>query len=64
MGISRRGLQVAYSLDKVLVTGRSTLGELDRNFCRKWDTSQEKAWERMLKVGTTDEDRLLTWYVI
>lgn len=51
MGISPRGLQVAYSLDRGLVTGRSIQRELDRNFCRKWVISQEKAWERMLKVG-------------
>lgn len=51
VGISHRGLQVAYSLDTALAAGRNTLGELGRNYCKKWATNQEKAWERMLKVG-------------
>lgn len=59
MGIRPRGLQVAYSLVKALETGRSTPRELDRSFCRKWVTSQEKVWARMLKVSRTDSDIVL-----
>lgn len=58
-GTSPRGLQVAYSLVKALVTGRSTRRELDRNFCRKWATNQAKVWARMLKVGRPEEALLL-----
>lgn len=61
VGISHRGLQVAYSLDKALAAGRSTLGELGRNYCRKWATNQEKAWERMLKVGMAEEATILKY---
>lgn len=52
---SLRGLQVAYSLAKASVTGRSTQRELDKNFCRKWATNLAKAWARMLKVGGHEE---------
>lgn len=45
---------MAYSLVKALVAGRSTQRELDRNFCRKWDTNQAKALARMLKVGMAE----------
>lgn len=54
VGTSHRGLQAAYRLGKALVAGRSTQRELDRNFYRKWATSQAKAWGKMLKVGTTE----------
>lgn len=46
---------MAYSPVKALVAGRSTQRELDRNFCRKWDTNQAKALARMLKVGMPEQ---------
>lgn len=55
VGTSRRGLQVAYSLDKALVAGRSTQGELDKSCCRRWATNQAKVWGRTLKVGELKE---------
>lgn len=64
VAISHRGLQVAYSLARALVTGRSTLRELGRNYYRKWATNQEKAWERMLKVVKALKATSLGYFVI
>lgn len=54
-GISPRDSQAASSLVKALAAGKSTRRGLDRSFYRKWDTNQEKAWARMLKVGRSKE---------
>lgn len=50
VGTSPKGLQV--SLDNHLAAGKSTQKGLDKNFCRKWATSQAKALVKMLKVNT------------
>lgn len=55
---------MAYSLDKALVAGRSTLRELDKNCCRRWVTNQAKAWGRMLKVSEPKEALLMFWTIL
>lgn len=64
MGISPRGLLEGYSLVKVSATGRNTQRGLDRNFCRKWATNLEKAWARMLKVGTNDIYKIACLFIL
>lgn len=45
-----RGLQAVLEQGRTWDPGRNTHEALDRNFCRRWATFQEKDWEKMLRV--------------